>query len=66
MPIGPENILLIGREVVRAGRNATMLLKAEVGFLNEETPIQFLRKQVYVCLLAETSDGRVMHFSRVR
>lgn len=41
-------------------------IRAEVGFMNEKVPLVFLRKPVYVCLLAETSDGQVLHFCRLR
>ncbi|ORY12866.1 Sec63 Brl domain-domain-containing protein [Clohesyomyces aquaticus] len=39
-------------------------VKAEIGFLNESPPPQFQGKPIYVCLLAETSDGRLINFAR--
>ena len=38
--------------------------KAEVGFVNENLPITFHKKPVYVCFLAETSDGKLIDFRR--
>jgi ATP-dependent DNA helicase HFM1/MER3 len=41
-------------------------LKVGIGFLNEK-PVRTWEKQlVYVCLLAETSDGHLVHFARIR
>lgn len=39
--------------------------KAEVGFMNEALPIVFRQKPVYVCFLAETSDGKLIDFRRM-
>ncbi|OJJ40268.1 hypothetical protein ASPWEDRAFT_123002 [Aspergillus wentii DTO 134E9] len=39
--------------------------KAEVGFMNEKIPTSFQRRTVYVCFLAETSDGRTVDFRRI-
>ncbi|KAI9714439.1 MAG: Sec63 [Bogoriella megaspora] len=44
----------------------TIDLRAEIGFINETAPTAFKARQVYVCFLAETSDGRKLHFWRVR
>jgi ATP-dependent DNA helicase HFM1/MER3 len=41
-------------------------LKVELGFLNEEPPSEWQAKFVYVCLLVATSDGRMVHFARIR
>lgn len=41
-------------------------VKADIGFINETPPQRFAGKLVYVCLLAETSDGRKVHFARIR
>jgi ATP-dependent DNA helicase HFM1/MER3 len=41
-------------------------VKADIGFLNDKPPHRFAGKLVYVCILAETSDGRKMHFARIR
>lgn len=41
-------------------------VKADIGFMNEKPADKFVEKPVYVCMLAETSDGRKAHFERVR
>lgn len=48
------------------GKRVRIRVKADVGFLNDTVPIQFNKKPVYVCLLAETSDGHLAHFARMR
>lgn len=40
--------------------------KAEVAFMNEKVPTSFQRRPVYVCFLAETSDGHIIDFRRLR
>ncbi|KAH7093390.1 nucleotide-sugar transporter-domain-containing protein [Paraphoma chrysanthemicola] len=40
-------------------------VRADIGFINEKPPQRFAGKLVYVCLLAETSDGRKIHFARI-
>lgn len=37
-----------------------------MAFINEKVPAFFQRRPVYVCFLAETSDGRVIDFRRMR
>ena len=39
--------------------------KAEIGFLNEKVPLAFNRKPVYVCFVAERSDGHLIDFRRL-
>jgi ATP-dependent DNA helicase HFM1/MER3 len=43
-----------------------MQVKVELGFLNEKPPISWSGRMIYVCLLAESSDGRKLHFARIR
>ena len=59
------SIRLIGEPVVKKGEHVTVKIKAELGFLNEKIPETFQKRAVYVCLLAETSDGRKVHFARI-
>jgi hypothetical protein len=33
--------------------------------MNEKTPEYFQKKPVYVCLIAELSDGHLLHFARI-
>ena len=40
-------------------------VKAEIGFLNENVPAFFRKKLIYVCFLAETSDGQLIDFRRI-
>ena len=39
---------------------------ADIGLLNETVPSKFNNREVYVCFLAETSDGRKIHFCRTK
>jgi hypothetical protein len=48
----------------RPGHGVKIRFKAEVGFVNEKLPITFRKKSVYVCFLAETSDGQLIDFRR--
>ncbi|KAK4988909.1 ATP-dependent DNA helicase MER3 [Elasticomyces elasticus] len=56
---------LVGQPIVKKGDCVAIRVKAEIGFMNEKPPIQYNRKPVYVCLLAETSEGRKLHFCRI-
>ncbi|EMC98517.1 hypothetical protein BAUCODRAFT_67333, partial [Baudoinia panamericana UAMH 10762] len=55
----------IGKPVVKKSEHVSINVKAEIGFLNEKTPEAFLKRAVYICLLAETSDGQKVHFARI-
>ncbi|OQO13519.1 hypothetical protein B0A48_01748 [Cryoendolithus antarcticus] len=55
----------IGEPIIKKGEHVTVQVRAEMAFLNEKTPEMFQRKQVYVCLLAELSDGHLVHFARI-
>lgn len=41
-------------------------LKIECGFLNEKTPTYFSRRQIFICLLVERSDGLLLDFRRMK
>ena len=56
---------LVGEPVIQKEKYVTVKIKAEIGFLNEKVPETFQRRAVYVCLLAETSDGHKIHFARI-
>lgn len=47
------------------GGYLSLAIKAEIGFLNDEPPMYWKKVAVNVTLLAETSDGRVVHFARL-
>ena len=55
----------MGEPVVKKGQCVTIKVKADIGFLNDKVPESFHHKPVYVCLLADTSDGRKVHFARI-
>ncbi|OJJ49132.1 hypothetical protein ASPZODRAFT_157591 [Penicilliopsis zonata CBS 506.65] len=55
---------MIGKNM-KAGSPVQIKFKAEVAFMNEQPPSFFQRRPVYVCFLAETSDGRMVDFRRI-
>lgn len=59
------SIQVIGEPIVKKGEHIALKMKAEIGFLNDNVPTTFQRKPLYICLLAETSDGRMVHFARI-
>ncbi|KAL4779306.1 Sec63 Brl domain-containing protein [Aspergillus varians] len=50
---------------IKLGRPARVRFKAEVAFINGKCPAFFQRLPVYVCFVAETSDGRLIDFRRI-
>ncbi|QSS51070.1 helicase family member [Histoplasma capsulatum var. duboisii H88] len=50
---------------VKPRKSVRLRFKAEIGFINEKLPTFFRRKPIYVCFLAETSDGRLIDFRRI-
>jgi len=58
-------IKMVGEPQIKKEEHVSMKIRAEIGFLNEKVPDFFQRKPVYVCLLAETSDGHKVHFARI-
>lgn len=44
----------------------TVNLRAEVGFVNEKPPTVWNRQPIYICVLSETCDGKMVHFRRIR
>ncbi|KAL3475467.1 Sec63 Brl domain-containing protein [Aspergillus californicus] len=53
------------RKDIKSGRSVKVPFKAEIAFMNEKCPTFFQRRPVYVCFLAETSDGRLIDFRRI-
>ena len=43
-----------------------IIIKTDIGFLNEKAPSSFRSQPVYVSLLVETSDGTKVNFARIR
>lgn len=59
-------ILLINIKITKTAEGVRVQIKADIGFMNERVPQHFNNKLVYVCLFVETSDGRKVHFARMR
>ncbi len=57
-------VKMVGKEMKPQGC-IRIKLKSEIGFLNENVPTFFRKKIVYVCFLAETSDGQIVDFRRI-
>ncbi|PLN84710.1 P-loop containing nucleoside triphosphate hydrolase protein [Aspergillus taichungensis] len=55
----------IVKKEVKAGQSVKVFFKAELGFMNEKCPTFFQRWPVYVCFLAERSDGWIVDFRRL-
>ncbi|KAJ8115056.1 hypothetical protein OPT61_g3210 [Boeremia exigua] len=51
--------------ISKTAEGVKVQVKATIGFINEKPPQQFGTKLIYVCVLAETSDGRKIHFARI-
>lgn len=50
----------------KSGKPVKVNFKADIGFMNEKVPLFFQRRPVYVCFLAETSDGHMIDFRRMK
>ena len=53
-------------QIIKVGQGAKVSITAEIGFMNEKTPITFQQKAVYIVFLAEISDGQCIYFARAR
>ncbi|EFQ97399.1 ATP-dependent DNA helicase MER3 [Nannizzia gypsea CBS 118893] len=53
----------VGKDV-KPGKTPRLKFRADVGFVNEKVPLYFQKRQVYLCFLAEVSDGRIVDFRR--
>jgi ATP-dependent DNA helicase HFM1/MER3 len=51
---------------VKRGISVDVKMKIQLGFLNDEIPNTFNRKQLYISLLIERSDGTLVDFRRMR
>ncbi|MCJ1472198.1 Sec63 [Lambiella insularis] len=58
------SVKLMGKDV-KPEQRPKVKIKAEVGFINEKIPTTFNKKSVYVCFLAERSDGFLIDFRRL-
>lgn len=52
--------------MIKSYDGVKLQIKADIGFINEQPPHRFNNKLIYVCLLVDTSDGRKIHFARIR
>lgn len=57
---------LLTGQIVRTGEHVTIRVRADLGFMNDKTPEVFNKQPVYVCFMAELSDGHLLHFARIR
>jgi ATP-dependent DNA helicase HFM1/MER3 len=53
-------------QVMKTPEGVKVMINTDIGFINQKIPESFGSKLVYVCMLAETSDGRMVHFARIR
>ncbi|KAF3896201.1 ATP-dependent DNA helicase [Trichophyton interdigitale] len=53
----------VGKDI-KPGKTPRVKFRADIGFVNEKPPLYFQKRQVYVCFLAEISDGRIIDFRR--
>ncbi|KAF1922985.1 P-loop containing nucleoside triphosphate hydrolase protein [Didymella exigua CBS 183.55] len=51
--------------VIKTPEGAKVQVMADIGFINESPSEKFNKNLIYVCMLAETSDGRKVHFTRM-
>ncbi|KAL4942666.1 hypothetical protein BDV06DRAFT_211637 [Aspergillus oleicola] len=49
----------------KPGKSVRVRFKAEIAFMNKDCPAFFQKRPVYVCFVAETSDGRLIDFRRI-
>ena len=57
---------LLTMQVIRAGEHVAVRIRTDLGFINDKTPEYFNKQPVYVCMMAELSDGHLLHFARIR
>ncbi|KAL4958480.1 Sec63 Brl domain-containing protein [Aspergillus filifer] len=57
-------VKMAGKDI-KPGRSVKVRFKAEIAFMNKECPLFFQKRPVYVCFIAETSDGRLIDFRRI-
>jgi hypothetical protein len=62
----PLQIHPLTKQAIRTGEHVIVRIRADLGFINDKTPEYFKKQPVYVCLMAELSDGHLLHFARIR
>ncbi|PWY88402.1 DEAD/DEAH box DNA helicase [Aspergillus heteromorphus CBS 117.55] len=58
------SVKMTGKDT-KPGSSVRIQFRAEIAFMNEKCPTYFRKRPVYVCFLAETSDGRMIDFRRM-
>ncbi|KAL4808258.1 Sec63 Brl domain-containing protein [Aspergillus unguis] len=58
------SVKMMGKDI-KPDRAVSVRFRAEIAFMNEKCPSFFQRRPVYVCFVAETSDGRLIDFRRM-
>jgi len=58
--------MLTNTKITTTDNGVKIEIQVDIGFINERPPQRFNAKIIYVCLLVETSDGRKIHFARIR
>ncbi|OJJ98050.1 hypothetical protein ASPACDRAFT_31738 [Aspergillus aculeatus ATCC 16872] len=58
-------IKMTGKKESKPAAPVRICLKAEIAFMNDKCPSFYLKRPVYVCFLAEVSDGRLLEFRRI-
>lgn len=53
-------------QVLEGNKGVRVTVVADIGMLNDVIPTNFAKHPIYVCFLAETSEGRLIHFARIR
>jgi ATP-dependent DNA helicase HFM1/MER3 len=51
---------------VKGGDAVRVKVKADIGLANEKPPAMLRGKYIFVCFVAETSDGHLAEFGRFR
>jgi len=59
------SVKMMGQPAIKPGEGVKVNVRSEIGFMNEKVPLLFAKKAVYVCFLAETTDGKKVHFCRI-
>ncbi|KAL9044262.1 MAG: hypothetical protein Q9214_002586, partial [Letrouitia sp. 1 TL-2023] len=58
------SVKMMGKDTKR-DQPVKIKVRAECGFMNEKPPVFFHRTPIYVCFLAERSDGLLIDFRRI-
>ncbi|KAF2276928.1 P-loop containing nucleoside triphosphate hydrolase protein, partial [Westerdykella ornata] len=59
------SVQVLPKTMQRTNDGVKIQLKIEVGLMNEKPLVSWQKQPVYICCLAETSDGSMLHFARI-